>query len=65
MACLEVTEIVKRLADKDVPSLVEWAAFVYLGMSLLLNNYPYPIWQVVPCSSIMYWCIFNKGVSSI
>ena len=32
------TEIVKRLADKDIPPLVEWAVFVHLGMSLLLNN---------------------------
>jgi hypothetical protein len=37
-ACLGVTEIVERLADKDIPSLVEWAAFVHLGMSLLLNT---------------------------
>lgn len=37
-ACSGVTEIVKCLADKDIPSLVERAAFVHLVMSLLLNT---------------------------
>lgn len=30
--------IVICLADEGIPALVEWAAFVQLGMSLLFND---------------------------